>query len=269
MFVVLVRGCCERMWCRQYLCVQLVEPFLIRRFCAGLQELVREAVSQAFKDQEHKDRSVTFSGMDSTAYGELEAALRSAGVSVVPVASPEGGGAPSRGFQWTQATEPQQMDACLTWLAAHIDLPRDKRFVDLRKTQDMLNVATVAAPWLPFHLKGTADVAIVDRACVSSGFVSRGLLVIFEFKKAVADIDGRQAIAEFIAADIHSNFSVVLVLTDLNNTWRFFWADGAIKVTTVGIDTAIDWINLLARTDESGQPAHLAKRQKIVFKKSA
>jgi hypothetical protein len=65
----------------------------------------------------------------------------------------------------------------------------------------------------------------------------------FEFKKAVADIDGREAIAELKAA----------VLTDLTNTWRFFWAEGATKVITVGVHTAIEWISLLARTDESGQ----------------
>lgn len=141
--------------------------------------------------------------------------------------------------------------------------------MDLRKTHDLLSVQRAAAPWLPFDLHGTADAAIVDRACVSTGFVSKGLLVVFELQPVVADADGPRAVAKLMAADIHSNLSVVLVLTDLNQTWRFFRTDGArraIKVTTVNLPTAIEWLQLLVRGAEAAHqpPPPLAKRRKIV-----
>jgi hypothetical protein len=46
----------------------------------------------------------------------------------------------------------------------------------------------------------TSDVAIVHRACVSGHATSRGLLVVFEFKKTVKDRDAQQALAQLIAA---------------------------------------------------------------------
>ncbi len=226
---------------------------------------MREAVAQAFKDQEHKDRSVTFSGMKTEDHQRLEETMRSAGVTFVAEPTPMTVERPSvRGYRWTDPTEPQQVDACMAWLRTVIHLPRDKVFVDVRRTSDLLDVASASAPWLPFSLRGTSDVAIADRDHVSNHLVSRGLLILFELKKVVQAGDIHQAYAQLIAADIHSNFSVVTILTDLNDEWHLLWTEErAVKVTRVSLGAALECLNRIVRAEGSGPNAPLSKRAKL------
>jgi hypothetical protein len=229
---------------------------------------LREILEDVLTERERKERSVAFSDMKTEDHERLEGARLSSGVRLVPVAAPQGEEcllAPVHGYPWTDQTEAQQTPACMSWLQSVVKLPRDKVFVDVRKQADLLNVSTASAPWLPFSLKGTSDVAIVDRPCVAGRVVSRGLLVLFELKKAVRTHDVQQALAQLIAADVHSRFAVVAVLTDLNEEWHFFWAEeGAIKQMTVQLAHAIIcmWLNLIVRADDSARTP-LAKRQKL------
>ena len=127
----------------------------------------------------------------------------------------------------------------------------------------MLDVPTTSAPWLPFSLRGISDVAIVDRACVSGHATSRGLLVVFELEKVIKDRDAQQALAQLIAADVHSSFPVVTVLTDLNDEWHFFWTEeGAVHQIKADFRLAIQWLNLIVGADES-RSTPFAKRQKL------
>ena len=50
-----------------------------------------------------------------------------------------------------------------------------------------------------------------------------GIRAGFKLKKTAQDLDINQAIAELIVTNILSNYAVFLVLTDLNNSWIFYW----------------------------------------------
>jgi len=86
--------------------------------------------------------------------------------------------------------------------------------------RDLLNVNDVS---LPYSISGTTDVLIMDRSFYNVLDFRGGIRAGFELKKTVQDLDVNQAIAELIATNILSNYAVFLVLTDLNNSWIFYW----------------------------------------------
>lgn len=73
-----------------------------------------------------------------------------------------------------------------------------------------------------YKLKGTLDTIIVDTKYVKDLNIATGVRVGIKRKKSVPEKDCIQAIIELIAADIYSNYPVVIVLTDLRDHWQFF-----------------------------------------------
>lgn len=212
-----------------------------------------------------KGRSVALADMDADDHLCLQVAIKSNGVQLLlPVEAPTETEACSvPGYSWTPQTEARQTSACMAWLSGLVKLPRDKVFVEVRTQGDLLDVPATSAPWLPFSLRGTCDVAIVDGGCFKGHATSRGLLVVFQLKKAVQERDAQRALAQLIAADVHSSFPVVTVLADLKDEWHFFWTnEGAVHQIRAQFKLAIQWLNLFVGADES-RSTPFAKRHKL------
>ncbi|CAG8788931.1 6501_t:CDS:2, partial [Dentiscutata erythropus] len=91
---------------------------------------------------------------------------------------------------------------------------------DSKSKKDLLNVNIAS---LPYNISGTTDVLVIDESFYSIYNYHGRIRAGFVLKKTVQDPDINQAIAELIVANIHSNYAVFLVLTDLNNNWVFYW----------------------------------------------
>ncbi|CAG8722412.1 4790_t:CDS:2, partial [Dentiscutata erythropus] len=115
-------------------------------------------------------------------------------------------------FVWDDRAENQHMEDQKDSLALV--------WYDSKSKKDLLSVYDVS---LPYRISGTADVLVMDEKFYNVLDYHSGIRAGFELKKTVQDYDVNQAIAKLIVANIHSNYAVFLVLTDLNNSWMFYW----------------------------------------------
>ncbi|CAG8734651.1 19824_t:CDS:2, partial [Gigaspora margarita] len=73
-------------------------------------------------------------------------------------------------------------------------------------------------------------VVIVDMHSIALQMPEKHIRILFELRKTIVKADTYQIMAELIAADLKSIYSVLAVLTDLNDDWRFCWLEeGRIK----------------------------------------
>ena len=111
----------------------------------------------------------------------------------------------------------------------------------------------------PFPVNGTTDIAITETRAISCGFPASSIVMVFELKKEIQQHHAGRTALRHAAADLHSNFTVVSVLTDLNDCWQFFWFEANRTLCTQWApsrDAAITWINeILAHYLDSGPVA--------------
>ena len=108
----------------------------------------------------------------------------------------------------------------MNYLRDNISISSTLVWYDPKSKKDLLNVNDVS---LPYSISGTTDVLVMDESFYSVLDYRSGIRAGFELKKMVQDLDVNQAIAELIATNILSNYAVFLVLTDLNNSWIYYW----------------------------------------------
>ena len=124
-------------------------------------------------------------------------------------------------FQWSDENENQQSDRYLQYLRSNLSVPRHLSVE--RAPVSLLD--TFKSRYLPFDIRGTSDVMVVERA---SGILPVfGIRMLLELKKNRPDAkDGYQAMGELLAADQHTPFTPIVVLTDLAEHWMFCWLEG-------------------------------------------
>src|SRR5437763_14407675 len=108
----------------------------------------------------------------------------------------------------------------MSYLNGNISIFSTYIWYNPKSKRDLLNVNNVT---LPFSISGTTDVLVMDQTFFRALNFCSGIRAEFELKKNVQDSDTIQAIAELIVTNIISNHAVFMVLTDLNNTWIFYW----------------------------------------------
>jgi len=133
-------------------------------------------------------------------------------------------------FVWTDKKEDAHAQEYLTWLEGCINLPSG---VNFHITSNKANLLSTTIASSQFNITGTLDVAIVDRKYVRSRNTAGGIRVGLELKKTVEESNVMQAIVELIVASIYSEYSVVMVLTDLGEDWQFFWLERGCVVDCV------------------------------------
>jgi len=123
-------------------------------------------------------------------------------------------------FKWSDENEDQQQDRYVQYVKDHLQIPRHLSVK--AAPANLLDVSKSAR--LPFDVKGSSDVMVVER---SAGLAPEfGIRMLFELTKAVMRKNLFQAIGELLAADELTAFTPVVVLTDLNEVWTFYWLEG-------------------------------------------
>ena len=146
-------------------------------------------------------------------------------------------------FEWDpdeRVAESSQKENYLEYLRQFIVMPRDMVRL-ITAPNKMLDLEDAR---LGFKLTGTSDSVILDteveRATSSTAWAIRALIEVK--KKDINESNVKQAAAQLIAADVHSKFTIFVVLTDLADDWRFLWlkAGRKIMVTRVPNPTVDD-----------------------------
>lgn len=125
-----------------------------------------------------------------------------------------------RAFVWNLQIEGSHGGAYLEWLNDNISLPGNLEFYPASAKSNLLSTSLASAR---YKLNGTLDTLIVEKAYVKDLNIVAGVRVGIEKREVVSEEDCIQAVAQLIAADIYSNYSVIILLTDLRNHWQFFW----------------------------------------------
>ncbi|RIA93619.1 hypothetical protein C1645_735389 [Glomus cerebriforme] len=130
-------------------------------------------------------------------------------------------------FKWTDAIERSQNDRYKTHLRDILKLSIFQKLGLYDPTGDDKFLST-NTDILPMRLSGTTDLVIVDRYSIACEVQEKHIRVLFGLKKVVIKKHTFQIMAELISADLKSKHSVLAVLTDLIDDWRFFWIKGKI-----------------------------------------
>ncbi len=94
--------------------------------------------------------------------------------------------------------------------------------------QGQKNLLThVSMHTLGYNFKGTTDMVLCSRNAVRSNIHTSGMRVLLEVKKAPVHDDSHQAMVILLLANsLNPKFKPVVVLTDLRDSWVFFWLEG-------------------------------------------
>ncbi|CAB4445170.1 unnamed protein product [Rhizophagus irregularis] len=182
-------------------------------------------------------------------------------------------------FTWSSLAEDAQCERYLKHLEDVISLPNSLEWYNAKKSQQFLSLTNQT--WLPFNLKGTTDIAILKKGYSSRfGQEVNGCIMTIELKKPkYIDSNARfQTQIQLIAANHWSNYDVIAILTDLNDSWEFFWEDEkdicsykpdslevALKILQQLVNTEVNYIgedsNTVDRLDNDGPP--MKRRKKL------
>ena len=126
----------------------------------------------------------------------------------------------------------------------NITILRFCEFYDASKAPNLLSTTAASER---FIFTGTLDVGIVHRNYVQFGFVAGGMLGI-EVKKKVETKHNMQATVELLLMNASSNFPATMLLTDLRDTWRYFWLEGfTIASCQLDLKQGIAYLDQIAR----------------------
>ncbi|CAG8698189.1 7875_t:CDS:2, partial [Acaulospora morrowiae] len=151
-----------------------------------------------------------------------------------------------RPFVWDEQNEDQHAEdqkdetdeviqrGYMSYLNENVSISSKYVWYNSKLKKDLLNVNYAA---LPYSISGTTDVLVMDRHFVGALNFRSGIRAGFKLKKNIQESDTTQAIAELIATNIISNHAVFIVLTDLNNTWMFYWLTDDRKVMMSSTDS--------------------------------
>ncbi len=131
------------------------------------------------------------------------------------------------GFTWLD--EPEDSDknraAYINHLTGLLSLPKNYSLKDVKPNKTLL---TVEIPELENQkISGTTDVVIAKSSDIENDAIRHSIEVLLELKKP-ENVQKRdhtpQTVGEHVAASyLNRTRAVVAVLTDLNNSWTFFW----------------------------------------------
>ena len=110
----------------------------------------------------------------------------------------------------------------MEFLRNNINLPPESIWYNPASEKDFFNVDNDA---FPFILSGTTDVVITKQVFAKVLNMCGGVQAGFKLKKKIEKGDIPQAVGQLIVANIISQQAVFIVLTDLGETWFFYWIE--------------------------------------------
>lgn len=182
---------------------------------------VSTAVEKAFSKQKQANQIIAHSDVDSAQYNYVVNKLN---LQFQPIACPVHHTKSQKpiipGYQWDHRNEPQQANECIQYLNKHIKFNKD--YVKLISVSNNTRFLSYSNLSLGLNLSGTTDLVICDKFS-EDGFENYNTRIVIELKKVVEKSDTRQAVLELIAADAISQHPVVVLLTDLNQYFKFIY----------------------------------------------
>lgn len=147
------------------------------------------------------------------------------------VASYEGSMSPTHtkkfpAYQWDDRYEGSQADRYMPYILQNIKVDsRQWQWVDVQGQRNLLT--QVSMHTLGYNFKGTTDTILCSRNAVRSQIYTSGMRVLLEVKRAPVHDDSYQAMVILLLANsLNPKFKPVVVLTDLRDSWVFFWLEG-------------------------------------------
>lgn len=139
------------------------------------------------------------------------------------------------GYKWADTSERQQLDDCIAYLKNHFSIPWDFVWFKACNSPQLLTSDVSGVT-----VEGTSDLAIVLKTAVTAAVPHVGIAVLIELKKdKLNTADVYQSCVELLAADFHSKFIPVVVLTNLQDSYQLLWFEnGYIATASVNTVTA-------------------------------
>jgi len=143
-------------------------------------------------------------------------------------------------YEWTEQSEEKQIKPCIEWMKRNIPIPEYLTFNILSNVRDALNIPP--GDPLDFGLVGTTDAVISNKDIPNGDTIISKTHVVFELKKNTHCLQPlefgdtqsqRQAITELIAANIKTDYPVIVILTDLNESWFIAWLEPGEAYSTI------------------------------------
>ena len=133
------------------------------------------------------------------------------------------------GFSWLNSNEDsdENRSAYVAHLNKFLQLPKDYSLADAQPNRTLLTVELLKEMSENRKIRGTTDVVIAKSKHVQNGAVRNNIEALIELKtpKNLKSKDHTaQTVGEHFAASyLNPKHAVVSVMTDLNDSWTFFW----------------------------------------------
>ena len=216
-----------------------------------LSNVVETAVNKVL---EERDRKRSLYSISTCPYSKEELLMRHLGLEYESFDYTEVLDNSITGYQWSELTEKHslQRKAYMKYLEEHL---HDALFKNKIQKYFVLDTAFKRAlldcndrSRLPFYVKGTADMMIVDTVAKQYDDIFAGLRMVIEVKKDAIDARNRfQLLLELVSADLKSESKRVPMglLTDLNMTWYFIWFSEEKKIARYALSSPANAFRLI------------------------
>ncbi|KAE9036717.1 hypothetical protein PR003_g6951 [Phytophthora rubi] len=113
----------------------------------------------------------------------------------------------------------------MTYLETHLKGVLDENGLSLLDVTKDISVLSISDPRLPFGMKGTTDVLLVDIRSIQHIEPLAGVRMVVKLKKKVERRHKAQAFGELVAASMKApmDCTPIGLLTDLTDQWHFSW----------------------------------------------
>ncbi|EEY69586.1 Crinkler (CRN) family protein, partial [Phytophthora infestans T30-4] len=132
------------------------------------------------------------------------------------------------GYSWIPKiveSEESQRAGYMEYLQQHLKTLIDRGDFLLDDIAGDKSVLNIVDPRLPFAMKGTADVLLINRTAKNPLIKLAGVSLVIELKKKVEPGHVPQAIGQLVSCSMKAplNCYPLSLLTDLNDHWHFSW----------------------------------------------
>uniref|UniRef100_H3G7B2 Crinkler effector protein N-terminal domain-containing protein n=1 Tax=Phytophthora ramorum TaxID=164328 RepID=H3G7B2_PHYRM len=226
-----------------------------------LGEIVETRVNKVFEDRDKKRSVYSLSDLHTEHRYKMAKKMRLADDYITfeePSPSPNTRILP---YTWLDAPEgaDNQRAEYMTYLKTHLKTvleEKDLSLLDVAKNQTVLSIID---PRLPFGMRGTTDVLLVDRRSIQHREPLAGVRMVVELKKKVEQHHKPEAFGELVSASLKAplNCTPIALLTDLNDQWHFSWFNEKKVLTHISIvhpENAFDFIAAAVAEPASSKP---------------
>ncbi|KAG6592650.1 Crinkler (CRN) family protein [Phytophthora cinnamomi] len=188
-------------------------------------EQVEMAVDKVLRERDEKASAYSFSDLNTAMEERIVKKMRLT-ENVPDVKEPVN--TSIAGYSWIPKiaeSEESQRAGYMAYLQQHLKTLIDRGDFLLDDIADDKSVLNIVDPRLPFAMKGTADVLLINRTSKNPLIKLAGVSLVIELKKKVEPGNVPQAIGQLVSCSMKAplNCYPLSLLTDLNDHWHFSW----------------------------------------------